>query len=104
MAPVPAFALSFAPIGRFWIVHHRASTLIERFDGLLMAITLVLLALIVLMPFATDLVAEYQGDSIGVVNYASVVGLASLLTWLMIRHSVGHEQRARAAAAARGGP
>jgi uncharacterized membrane protein len=86
-----AFALSFALIGRFWIVHHRAFSLIERFDGTLMALNLVFLALIVVMPFATNLVSEYENDSIVVVIYASVVGLASLLTWLMIRHSVRHE-------------
>ena len=55
-----------------------------------MALNLLFLALIVVMPFATDLVAEYGDDPIGVVIYASVVGLASLLTWLMIRHSVRH--------------
>ena len=54
-----AFVLSFALIGRFWIVHHRAFTL-ERFDGTLMVLNLIFLALIVVMPFATDLVAEYE--------------------------------------------
>jgi uncharacterized membrane protein len=85
-----AFALSFALIGRFWIVHHRAFTLVERFDGTLMALNLLFLALIVVMPFATDLVAEYGDDAIGVVIYAAVVGVASLLTWVMIRYSVRH--------------
>lgn len=87
-----AFAISFALIGRFWILHHRAFGLIERFDGTLMALNLVFLALIVVMPFATDLVAEYGDVPVGVVIYAAVVGLASLLTWLMIRYSLrcGH--------------
>jgi uncharacterized membrane protein len=87
-----AFALSFALIGRFWIVHHRVFALIERFDGTLMALNLLFLALIVLMPFATDLVAEYGDDPIGVVIYGLVVGLASLLSWTMVRHTLrgGH--------------
>lgn len=87
-----AFALSFALIGRFWIIHHRAFALIERFDGTLMALNLLFLALIVVMPFATDLVAEYGEDPIGVVIYAAVVGCASMLSWIMIRHTVreGH--------------
>ncbi len=98
-----AFALSFALIGRFWIVHHRVFTLVERFDGTLMAMNLVFLALIVVMPFATNLVAEYEDDAIVVVIYASVVGLASLMSWLMIRHSVRHghvRERLRAQAEA----
>lgn len=87
-----AFALSFALIGRFWILHHRAFALIERFDGTLMTLNLVFLALIVLMPFATDLVAEYGDEPMAVVVYAAVVGLASAGSWLMIRHSArrGH--------------
>jgi uncharacterized membrane protein len=86
-----AFAISFVLIGRFWVVHHRAFALIERFDGTLMALNLVFLALIVVLPFATDLVAEYGDIPIGVVIYALVVGLASFMTWLMIHHSVRHD-------------
>jgi uncharacterized membrane protein len=87
-----AFVLSFALIGRFWIVHHRAFTLLERFDSVLMVMNLCFLALIVVMPFATDLVADYEDDPVCIVVYAVVVGLASLTTWLMIRYSLrsGH--------------
>jgi uncharacterized membrane protein len=102
-----AFALSFALIGRFWIVHHRAFALVERFDGTLMALNLLFLALIVVMPFATDLVAEYGDDPIGVVIYAAVVGSASMLSWVMIRHSVrqGHvRERLRPSAEAWASP
>ncbi len=84
------FALSFALIGRFWILHHRAFTLLERFDATLMVLNLAFLALIVAMPFATDLVAEYGDVPIAVVIYASVVGTASLMSWLMVRRSVRH--------------
>jgi TMEM175 potassium channel family protein len=85
-----AFALSFALIGRFWILHHRAFALVERFDATLMVMNLAFLALIVAMPFATDLVAEYGDVPIAVVIYASIVGTASLTTWLMIRRSLAH--------------
>jgi uncharacterized membrane protein len=86
------FALSFALIGRFWILHHRAFALLERFDATLMTLNLAFLALIVAMPFATDLIAEYGDVAIAVVIYASVVGCASLMSWLMVRRSVsrGH--------------
>jgi hypothetical protein len=42
------------------------------------------------MPFATDLVAEYGDVPIAVVIYASIVGTASLTSWLMVRRSVTH--------------
>jgi hypothetical protein len=46
----------------------------------------------VVMPFATNLVAQYENDPVCIVVYASVVGLASLMTWVMIRYSLrsGH--------------
>ena len=100
-----AFILSFALIGRFWILHHRAFTLMERFDGTLIVLNLCFLALIVVMPFATSLISNYQDDPVCIVVYALVVGLASLMTWLMIRHSLrsghvraGMQRRAVAAA------
>jgi uncharacterized membrane protein len=103
-----AFVLSFALIGRFWIMHHRAFTLLERFDGTLMVLNLCFLALIVVMPFATSLISDYQDDPVCIVVYALVVGLASLMTWLMIRYSLrsghvraGMQHRAVAAASAR---
>jgi uncharacterized membrane protein len=87
-----AFVLSFALIGRFWIVHHRAFSLLERFDGTLMLLNLCFLALIVVMPFATSLVADYEDDPVCIVVYGLTVGLASLMTWLMLRYSLrrGH--------------
>jgi uncharacterized membrane protein len=88
-----AFALSFALIGRFWIVHHRTFSVIERFGGTLMALNLVFLALIVAMPFSTDLVADYGDDSSpAVVIYGLTVGLAAVVNLLMLRRAAreGH--------------
>jgi uncharacterized membrane protein len=84
-----AFALSFALIGRFWIIHHRTFSMIARFDGVLMTLNLLVLAFIVLMPFTTDLVAEHEENPIGVSLYAAVVAAAGLTNWAMIRHARG---------------
>jgi uncharacterized membrane protein len=100
-----AFALSFALIGRFWIIHHRTFAAIARFDAVLMTLNLVVLALIVLMPFATDLVSEYEENPIGVALYASVIAGAGIVNWAMMRHAwrSGHVLESHRAEARVGG-
>jgi len=82
-----AFALSFALIGRFWIIHHRTFAMIARFDGVLMTLNLLVLAFIVLMPFTTDLVAQHEENPIGVALYAAVLAAASITNWSMVRYA-----------------
>ena len=48
-----AYALSFAVIGRFWLVHHRVLDVLARFDGVLVALNMVFLASVVLIPFTS---------------------------------------------------
>jgi uncharacterized membrane protein len=86
-----AYFLSFAVIGRYWLAHHRFFSLLGGFDRRLLVLTLAYLAMIVLIPFPTELVGEYSDVSAAVVLYAAVVGTASLLSWLMLRHTVRHD-------------
>jgi uncharacterized membrane protein len=65
-----AFALSFAVIGRFWIVHHRFFSRIVAFDGRLLALNLLYLAWIVLIPFSCEVLGEYGGETPAVVLYS----------------------------------
>src|SRR4029079_2745992 len=51
-----AYVLTFALIGRFWVIHHNLFETLERFDGLMMVLNLLFLMLIALMPFGMDLV------------------------------------------------
>ncbi len=83
-----AYALSFAVIGRFWIVHHRFFGTLERFDGLLLASNLLYLGLIVLVPFSSDLLGNYSENAVAVIVYAGILGLAAVVNWLMIRHAL----------------
>jgi uncharacterized membrane protein len=87
-----AYFLSFAVIGRFWLVHHRVFATMDSFDAALLGLNLLYLALIVLVPFTTEVLGEYGDTSVGVIVYAAVMALASLVNWLMIRHVVsrGH--------------
>jgi uncharacterized membrane protein len=54
-----AYALSFAAILIMWINHHRMFRLIQRSDHTLLLLNGALLAVIVLVPFSTALLAEY---------------------------------------------
>jgi uncharacterized membrane protein len=67
---VLAFGISFAVIGRLWIVHHRFFAEVQAFDGRLLALNLLYLASIVLIPFSSKVLGEYGGTTAGVVVYA----------------------------------
>ncbi len=86
-----AYALSFAVVGRFWLIHHRFYATLEGFDSGLMTANLAYLALIVLVPFSSDLLGEYGNLSVATMIYAAVLGLAGLLNWLMIRYALRHD-------------
>jgi uncharacterized membrane protein len=87
-----AYFLSFAVVGRFWVVHHRVFETVKSFDGRLLALNLLFLSFVVLVPFTTEVLGEYGNTRAGVVTYAGVLGLAALTNWLMIRYilAAGH--------------
>jgi uncharacterized membrane protein len=72
-----AFALSFAVIGRFWVVHHRFFAEVDAFDGRLLGLNLLYLASIVLIPFSSQVLGEYGGETPSVVLYS--VNLAAVV-------------------------
>jgi uncharacterized membrane protein len=88
LAEFGAYFLTFAVLGRFWVVHHRLFTRLRSADARLVSLNLTYLALIVLMPFLADLLSDYGAQTLPVVLYASVLGVASILNWLMVRQSM----------------
>lgn len=83
-----AYVLSFALIGRFWVVHHGFFDTLTRFDSRLMGLNLLFLALIALLPFATDLLDRYNDQSLAAAVFGAILGLAALVNWLMHLHAV----------------
>lgn len=65
-----AYAISFAVIGRFWLVHHRFFGEVKAFDGKLIALNMLYLGWIVLIPFSSSLLGDYGGVTVSVVIYA----------------------------------
>ena len=78
-----AYAISFAVIGRFWLVHHRFFSEVRAFDGRLIALNLVYLGAIVLIPFSSELLGEYGGTTTAVVFYSVNLAVVVLLGLLM---------------------
>lgn len=78
-----AYAISFAVIGRFWLVHHRFFGEVEAFDGRLIGLNLVYLGFIVLIPFSSELLGEYGGKTTALVFYSVNLALVVLLGLLM---------------------
>jgi TMEM175 potassium channel family protein len=72
-----AYAISFAVIGRFWLVHHRFFGEVRAFDGRLLALNLVYLAWIVLIPFSSQVLGDYGGQKASIVVYS--VNLAAVV-------------------------
>ena len=82
-----SFVLSFWIIGSYWLAHRRISELVGAYDSRMQLINLLFLMWIVLMPFSSALVAEYEHQQLPVVIYAVHNILTSLtLTWLW-RHA-----------------
>jgi len=92
-----AYVLTFALVGRFWVIHHNLFETLERFDSQMMVLNLLFLALIALMPFGMDLVDTYPDTSIAIATFAAILSLTSLTHWTMttyaLRSDFVHEQR-----------
>lgn len=83
-----AYFLTFAVVGRLWLVHHRLFATLESFDSRLMVVNLVYLSMIVLIPFPAELLGDYGDQLLPVVIYAGVLSVAATLNWVMVRHAL----------------
>jgi uncharacterized membrane protein len=83
-----AYLLAFALVGRFWVVHHRLFETLRAFDARLMTLNLAFLALIVLVPFGTELFDRYTSEPIAAAVFGAIMGLAALTHWSMSVHTL----------------
>jgi uncharacterized membrane protein len=84
-----AFAISFAVIGRFWVIHHRFFGEVRAFDARLIALNILYLAFIVLIPFSSQLLGEYGGEAAAVVVYAVNLAACVLVGFRMNAYARG---------------
>ena len=78
-----AYAISFAVIGRFWLVHHRFFSEVDAFDSRLIGLNLLYLGWIVLIPFSSEVLGEYGGQTTSVALYSVNLAIVVLLGLLM---------------------
>lgn len=78
-----AYGISFAVIGRFWLVHHRFFSEVNAFDGRMIGLNLLYLGWIVLIPFSSEVLGEYGGKTTAVVIYSVNLAVVVLLGLLM---------------------
>lgn len=76
------YALSFWVITRIWLGHHRLVTLLDRFDGRIVTLNLLLLGVVALIPFPTELLGEYDNEA-AIILYATVMTMAMSLVGSM---------------------
>ena len=83
-----AYFLSFAVIGRFWLVHHRVYEAVRHVDARLLAMNLLYLSFVVLIPFTTEVLGDYGDTTEAVVLYAGVLAAVAGFNWTMIRRAL----------------
>lgn len=84
-----AFILSFVIIGLYWILHHMMFRYIERYNGPFLWLNLFFLMCIVIMPFTTSLISEYEETATATIVYAANLAVASLLMAVIWWYSTG---------------
>jgi uncharacterized membrane protein len=81
-----AYALAFALVGRFWVIHHNLFEKLRDFDRTLMALNLLFLALVVLMPFSAQLYDVYTSRPLAAAVLGGTLGLLALVNGTMTAH------------------
>src|SRR5690242_16272993 len=80
-----AYAISFAVIGRFWVVHHRFFGDVTGFDSRLIALNLFYLAWIVMIPYSSQVLGDNGGQEAAIVLYAAnLIGVILAGTLLFV--------------------
>jgi uncharacterized membrane protein len=78
-----SYAISFAVIGRFWVIHHGFFSEVKAFDGRLMALNMFYLGWVVLIPFSSQVLGDYGGQLPAVVVYAgNLIGVVAVGQWM----------------------
>ena len=78
------YALSFLLLAIFWIVHHQQFHVIRRTDRNHVWINVGILMFVALMPFSTDVVGDYSGETLAELLFGAnlmILGLLFLLNW-----------------------
>jgi uncharacterized membrane protein len=89
-ATLAGFAITFALIGRFWLIHHRVFELVDGYTYALARANLLWLCCIVILPFAANLLSNSPGDEPLIYGiYIGTILLTNasmgLMEWMILR-------------------
>jgi uncharacterized membrane protein len=79
-----AFAVSFATIAIYWMMHRRCFRRFVRSDSMLTLLNFLVLGLVTLLPFGTRVLAEFgatTGSNVLYCGLIAAIGAASALQW-----------------------
>ena len=78
-----AYVISFAVIGRLWIVHHGLFSRVTGFDSQLLGLNLFYLGWVALLPFSSAVLGDHGGDTAAIVLYAiNLSGIVLVGMWM----------------------
>jgi uncharacterized membrane protein len=83
-----AYGISFAVIGRYWLIHHRFFATLVRYDRRLVTLNLLFLAFLVLIPFVSDVIGLYGDIATAVIAYAIVLSATATMNWVIIAYGL----------------
>jgi TMEM175 potassium channel family protein len=85
------FLLSFVVIARFWLTHHRVFEHVKAYNNVLVQLNLLWLLCIVVLPFPTEIVGDFEGDRFSASFYIGTLLVLALtqtaLTLLIHGHT-----------------
>ena len=84
-----AYLISFAVIGMFWMGHHRAFMLADRYSGKILGWNMGLLGVIAFMPFATAFLAVNLNQRVPAGFYSATLLAAALLNLAVVTTATG---------------
>jgi uncharacterized membrane protein len=82
-----AYALSFFVIARLWLGHHRMFKVIRRIDGRFITLNLVMLGLVALVPFPTEVFGNYPQERPALIVYCIAISAPGIVSALMLRYA-----------------
>ena len=82
-----AYALSFFMIARNWLGHHRMFKMIRRIDGRFISLNLVMLGLIALVPFPTEVFGNYPQQRPALIVYCVAISAPTIASAAMLKYA-----------------
>jgi uncharacterized membrane protein len=84
------YGLSFVVIGAYWMGHHKMFRSLRRTNNALIWINLLVLGLVALLPFPTEILGKYGDLPLGVVVYAAAIaalGGSMVALWMYMNRA-----------------